>query len=48
MPAMLPAAVETVSVDDWGVPPARVSVAGLKVHEALAGNPVHVKVTLPV
>jgi hypothetical protein len=48
MPAMLPAAVETVSIDDWGVPPARVSVAGSKVHEAPAGNPAHVRVTLPV
>ena len=48
MPAMLPAAVETVSIDDWGVPPARLTVAGLKLHEAPDGNPVHVKVTLPV
>ena len=48
MTAMLPAAVETVSVDDWGVPPARLSVAGLKLHEAPGGNPAHVKVTLPV
>ena len=48
MPAMLPAAVETVSVDDWGVARARLSVAGLKLHEAPVGNPVHVKVTLPV
>jgi hypothetical protein len=48
VPAMLPAAVETVSIDDWGVPPARLTVAGSKVHEASAGNPAHVKVTLPV
>ena len=48
MPAMLPAAVEMVSADDWGVPPARLSVAGSKVHEAPAGNPAHVRVTLPV
>ena len=48
VPAVLPAVVETVSVDDWGVPPARLSVAGLKAHEAPGGNPVHVKVTLPV
>jgi hypothetical protein len=44
----LPAAVEMVSIDDLAAPPARVSVPGLKVHEAPAGNPVHVKVTLPV
>jgi hypothetical protein len=47
MPPMLPAAVETVSVDDWAVPPARLTVAGLKVHEAPGGNAVQVKVTLP-
>lgn len=48
IPAMVPAAVETVSVDDCGVAPASLSVAGLKPQEAPAGNPVHVKVTLPV
>ena len=47
VPAMFPAAVETVSVDDCGVVPASLSVAGLKLQEAPAGNPLHVKVTLP-
>jgi hypothetical protein len=40
--------VETVSVDDWAEPPARLSVAGLKLHEAPDGNAVHVRVTLPL
>jgi hypothetical protein len=45
--ALLTPDVETVSVDDWAVPPARFNVAGLKAQEAFEGNPVHVKVTLP-